>query len=227
MKRFLLLLLVLPVHSFGAQSEVTLSFTQTSGNSDTDTLALSYQVEKDFSLWELSSDGSYLYKRDGGKETANRLNLEGTLGRKLSDSLSLELYGFVYRDPFSGYDFRGGAGPGLSWKVSRNLTLSGKLAYTYNDYTGGGSQSYSQVEFRGDYSRMLTANLSFEQSLSYQLSLKNSDDYFIHWLTSFKVPFGSGLSLNLSYRIDYQNLLPEDARYHTDRTFLVGVTYQF
>jgi len=226
MKRLLTVLCLFPSVAL-ASGEVTVSFTQTSGNSDTDTLALSYQVERELSAWELSSKGDYLYKRDSGKETANRLNLEGVAGRKLSDRLLLELYGFAFRDPFSGYDFRGGLGPGLSWKVSKDFTLSGRLTYTYNDFTGGGSSTYSQAELKGDYTRKLTSNLTFEQSLSYQLSLKDEDDYFIHSRTTFKVPFSRELSLNISYRVDYQNLLPDDARYHTDKTFLVGVSYRF
>ncbi len=78
----------------------------------------------------------------------------------------MEVYSFTFIDPFSGYDFRGGLGPGISWNLSKELTLSSRLTYTYNNYTGGGSSTYSQLEFEGDYSKSITENLTFEQSLS-------------------------------------------------------------
>ncbi len=223
---FLCLFTLYPKVTLGS-GEFTLSFTQTSGNSDTNTLAVSYQLNRELSRWKFSSRGDYLYKEDDGEETSNKLNLEGTVGRKFKDKFFLEFYGFIFRDPFSGYDFRGGLGPGLSWRISENLTVSGSFTYTYNNYSAGESSTYSQAELKGNYLKKLTSNLLFEQSLSYQVSFKDKDDYFLHSRTTFKVPFSSNLSLNLSYRVDYQNLLPDDAEYHTDRTFLLGVSYSF
>jgi putative salt-induced outer membrane protein len=228
-KLFLLSLLLLALSSgksFG-ESSVTVSFSQTSGNSQTDTLALSYQLETELELWSFSSKGEYLYKRDSGEETANRLKIDNNVSRKLGSRLKVELLNFIFRDPFSGYELRVGIGPGLSYRVTDTLKLITGLTYTYNNYTKSDSSSYTQFESGVSYQRKLKDNLSLNQSLSYQASLREREDYFIHFKAELCSGITQNLSLNLSYQVDYQNLLPEGAKYHTDKTFLVGVSYKF
>ncbi|WP_457678063.1 DUF481 domain-containing protein [Thermovibrio sp.] len=120
--------LLLPAFAFG--NGITFSFSQTSGNSDTSTFSLSYSYQRPLKRWELSSDGSYLYKRSSGKEVANRLSLNGSFSYSLTSRFSLELRSFVFVDPFSGYDFRGGLGPGVGYLLTKELTLFGNLTYT-------------------------------------------------------------------------------------------------
>jgi len=213
--------------AMAADNTITLSFSQTSGNSDTTTMAASYQFGKEIAEWSFSSTGDYLYKEDDGDETANKLKIDNSLDRKLTEKIALGVINFLYIDRFSGYDFRGGIGPAVFYKPFDNLSLSVGATYTYNNYTDGSTDSYAQGEVKGNYERKLFENLLFSQSLSYQVSFEDSDDYFVHSKTSFKVPFSTNLAMSVSYLIDYQNLLPEGTEYHTDKTLLVGITYKF
>ena len=228
--KLFLIVLILLAFVYGkslAESSVTFSFSQTSGNTRTDTLALSYQLERKVELWSFSSSGEYLYKRDSGRETANKLKVNNNVSRELGDRLKVELLNFLFRDPFSGYELRVGVGPGLSYQITDSLKLITGLTYTYNNYTKAESSSYTQLESGLTYQRKLRDNLSLSQSLSYQASLKEREDYFIHFKAELCSGITQSLSLNVSYQVDYQNLLPDGAKYHTDRTFLVGVSYKF
>ncbi|ADU96100.1 DUF481 domain-containing protein [Thermovibrio ammonificans] len=226
--RLLVLLTFVALTATAAAQEngVTLSYSETSGNSNTSTLSVSYSWEKTLGKWDFSSNGNFLYKKSSGKETANRLNAQASTGRKLNRKLSLTVNGFIYSDRFAGYDFRGGIGPGISYQVTESLLLSSSVTYTYNNYTNGSTDRYAQGEAQVKYSRRFK-NFTLSQSLNYQVSFKNSQDYFIHSESTVSVPLNSRLALNVTYLIDYQNKLPDGVEYHTDRTLLTGVTYRF
>ena len=233
MKKLLAFLLLFPFPALGGTeaNQFSVSYTETSGNTDTKTLSVSYNFEKDYSSMRFYSDGSYLYKTDGGEETANRLNLNGRLEGNVGERVLIYLSSFLYVDPFSGYDYRLGLGPGIGYQLidgeKESLKLFSGFNYTYNNYTGGTTDSYSLWELRVEYKNELLENLLLSQKLSYQVSLEDSDDYFVHFETSFQVPVTEKIALGISYLLDYQNLLPDDAQYHTDKTFLTSVIYRF
>jgi putative salt-induced outer membrane protein len=233
MRKLLAFLLLLSVPAFGetGTNQLSVSYTDTSGNTDTRTLSVSYTFEKDYQSLRLYSDGSYLYKTDSGEETANKLTLNGRIEKNLSEKILFYLSSFLYSDPFSGYDYRVGLGPGIGYQLidreNESLKLFSGFNYTYSNYTGGTVDSYSLWEVKLEYKNRLLENLLFCQKLSYQISLENSDDYFVHTETSFQVPVTENIALGLSYVLDYQNLLPDDAEYHTDKTFLTSIIYRF
>ena len=78
-----------------------------------------------------------------------------------------------------------------------------------------------------EYTNKLLENLLFSQKLSYQVSFENGSDYFVRSETSLQVPVTERVALGVSYTVNYQNLLPEDAECHTDKTFLTSVIYRF
>ena len=217
--------MLLPAVAYGENS-FTLSYTETSGNSKTETLSASYQLSRNWGVWGISSDGSFLYKKSSGKETANRLSAEVNGKRSLNDRLSLIVNGFIYSDRFSGYDFRAGLGPGISYQLSSWATVSTSVNYTYNNYTNGKVENYwesqTQLEMSKEFKRF-----TLSQKFSYQVSLKNGNDYFLHSRSEISVPLNSRLALSVVYSIDYQNRLPSGVEYHTDRTLLTGITYRF
>ncbi|TCK04688.1 DUF481 domain-containing protein [Phorcysia thermohydrogeniphila] len=233
MRKFLAILLFFPLTAFGETetNQVSVSYTDTSGNTDTKTLSISYSFEKDCQSLRFYSDGSYLYKTDSGEETANKLTLNGRVEMNLSEKILFYFSSFLYADPFSGYDYRIGLGPGVGYQLidgeDESLKLFSGFNYTYNNYTDGTVNSYSLWEAKLEYKNRLLEDLLFLQKLSYQISLEDGDDYFVHSETSFQVPVTEKLALGLSYVLDYQNLLPDDAEKHTDKTFLTSVIYRF
>jgi len=226
MRLLVFLLTLLPATALAGNS-VNLSYSQTSGNSDTSTLSFSYTLKKEWKESSVSSQGSYLYKESSGKESANRLDVSNAYERALNKRLSLVLNNFIFSDKFSGYNLRFGAGPGLKVNISENLSLATNVTYVYNNYTESPNESYYQGEVKANYTRQITDTVTFTQLLSYQVSFKNSQDYFIHSKSQLSVPISEKLSLTVTYQVDYQNLLPEGVNYHTDKLFLTGISYSF
>ena len=229
---FMISLSAFPLVCFGQGNDsLSFSYTETSGNTNTKAFSVGYQVSKTVKSWELYSEGSYLYKEDNGEESANRVSIENRAEKSISKRMSFFVKNFIFSDRFSGYDFRTGIGPGIAWYPVKNkkqqLRIGTTVSYVYNNYAGDGTDSYAQSEISFDYTRQIRKNVQFEQSCNYQVSLKNSDDYFIHSETDFKVGITKTLSLEISYTVDYQNLLPEGTEYHTDKTFFTGVVYNF
>jgi len=233
MRKLLAFLFILSLPAFGetGENQLSVSYTDTSGNTDTKTLSVSYSFEGSYRSLRFYSDGSYLYKIDSGEETANKLTLNGRVERNVSEKILFYLSSFLYADPFSGYDYRIGFGPGIGYQLidseNESLKLFSGLNYTYNNYTDGSVDSYSLWEVKVEYKNRLLENLLFSQKFSYQVSFENGSDYFVHSETSFNVPVTENLALGLSYVLDYHNLLPDDAEYHTDKTFLTSVIYRF
>jgi len=233
MRKLLAILLFLSAPAVGKTetNQISVSYTDTSGNTDTKTLSISYDLEGSYRSLRFYSDGSYLYKMDSGEETANKLSLNGRVEKNFSDRVLFYLSSFLYADPFSGYDYRIGLGPGIGYQLidgeKESLKLFSGLNYTYNNYTDGTADSYSLGELKLEYKNRILENLLFSQKFSYQISLKDGDDYFIHSETSLQVPVTEKLALGISYVLDYQNLLHDDAEYHTDKTFLTSVIYRF
>ncbi|WP_457678060.1 DUF481 domain-containing protein [Thermovibrio sp.] len=101
------------------------------------------------------------------------------------------------------------------------------LPTQYNNYTNGKTEGYAQLEVKELYQKELFKRVNLSQSLSYQVSLKNIKNYFIHFKASLNLPIAYPLALSITYLIDYQNLLCGGASYHTDKTLLLGVNYSF
>ena len=232
--RFLLIVIfsLFPALCYGGNdNSVSLSYSETSGNTNTKAFSAGYQITKDIGKWNFYSEGNYLYKEDNGKESANRVSMENRGERSISEKLSFFVKNFIFSDRFSGYDFRVGIGPGIAWyplkTEKQQLRIGTTVSYVYNNYADGTTDSYGQSEISVDYTRQLKENVQFEQGVDYQISLKNGNDYFIHSKTNLKVGLTENLSLEISYTVDYQNLLPEGTEYHTDKTFFTGVVYSF
>ena len=222
----LLAFLTIPITAEAGNS-VNLSYSQTSGNSDTSTLSFSYSTELKQEKSLILSQGSYLYKEDNGKESANRLEINNSYERSVNRRISLVINNFIFSDRFSGYNLRLGLGPGVKVKLQENLSLTSTITYVYNNYRENSNENYYQGEVKLNYAKNFSKNLTFRQLLSYQVSFKNSDDYFLHSKSEVSVPINEKLSLTVSYQVDYQNLLPQGVNYHTDKLFLTGVSYNF
>ena len=223
--------LFFPLATMGKDNQISISYSNTAGNTDTQTLSIGYNLERNWDSLRFYSDGSYLYKEDSGRETANKLTINNRGEADITGRILFFVKNFIKRDKFSGYNLRFGLGPGIGYQLikkdNENLKLFLGTDFTYNDYTEGGTENYASGDVSLEYNRQLLENLLFTQKISYLVSFKNSDDYFIHSETNFEVPITEKMALGISYKVDYHNLLPEDAEYHTDRVFSTSLIYRF
>jgi len=241
LKTFLLsfLFLLIPLTALGESSknskkyknQVEISFSDSSGNTNTQTLSVKYKIRKEWKKARFYSDGSYLLKFDEDEKTTEQLDIDNRFEFDLSERSLFFLKNFIKRDIFAGYDLRIGLGPGIGYQIikseKQNLKFLIGVDYTYDDYTENGQETYTAFDTSAEYKRKLVKDLTFTQKISYLVSLKEDKDYFITSETKLEVPITKRMMLGISYKIEYRNILPEEAKYHTDRLFLVSWIYRF
>ncbi|ADY72735.1 protein of unknown function DUF481 [Desulfurobacterium thermolithotrophum DSM 11699] len=228
---FLIVMACFPLTALGQNNQISISYSNTAGNTNTQSLTVGYRFEKGLEGKRFYSNGSYFYKKDDGKETANKLVVDNRFELDITNRLLFFVKNFIHRDTFSGYNLRLGVGPGVGYQLlkkdNENLKLFFGADFTYNNYVDQGTENYVAGDVGLEYNRQLLENLFFTQKVSYLMSLKNSKDYFVHSETCFKVPITEKMALGVSYKINYHNLLPDGAKYHTDKMFSTSLIYSF
>jgi len=228
---FFFLLMFSFKEAVGDDNKISISYSNTAGNTDAQTISISYSLEKISDTLRFYSEGSYFYKKDSGEETANKLVINNRAELSITKKVLFFVRNFVNRDVFSGYNFRIGLGPGVGYQLikkdNESFILFFGTDFVYNDYTDGKTKSYTSGDVRLEYSKQLFRDLTFNQEVAYLFSFENNRDYFIHSETNFEVPFTENLALGVSYSVDYHNLLLGGAKYHLDRVFSTSIIFKF
>ncbi|MEO2069314.1 MAG: DUF481 domain-containing protein [Desulfurobacteriaceae bacterium] len=213
------------------KNQIEISYSDSSGNTNTETLAVKYKLRKEWKKARFYSDGSYLLKFDEDEKTTEQLDIDSRFEFDLSERSLFFLKNFIKRDIFAGYDLRIGLGPGIGYQVIKEEKQSLKvfigIDYTYNDYTENGEETYTALDISTEYQRQFVRDLTFIQKASYLVSLRDSKDYFVNSETKLEIPITKRTMLGISYKIEYRNILPDEAEYHTDKLFLVSWIYRF
>jgi putative salt-induced outer membrane protein len=212
---------------------IELSYVNTSGNTDTRTLAGKLAAKKEGAFNRYYLDGSYFQTESEGEETSNKLKLEGRFERVVTKRLFGLFSAGYFRDKFSGYDFRAFGGPGLGIdliKTDRHgLQVLTSLLY-YHDELSAGEEStddYAAGKATARYEWRVLENLKIKETLDYFVSFEDTQRSFIDSVTSAEVKINTRLSLGLSYIVNYQNAPPSPDIEHTDITFLTTLIIDF
>ena len=215
------------------KTRTELSYVETSGNTDTKTFSVNLEVKKEGVTNRYFLTSKALYAKEDGRETSNKLSVDGRWERVLSNGLFGLLTSGFSMDKFSGYEYRIYGGPGLGYdviKTDRHILQSlVSLIYSYDDFSVGdvSSDSYITGKATVNYEWRVLENLKFKEKLDYSVSFKDTDNFFIDSATSIEAKINRTLSLGLSYVVNYQNLLPSPEIQHTDTTFLTTLIIDF
>ncbi len=215
------------------KTRTELSYVETSGNTDTQTFSVSMETKKEGVKNRYFLTAKALYAKEDGRETSNKLSLDGSWERVLTERLfSLVTSGFSM-DKFSGYEYRLYGGPGLGYdlvkRVRHVLQSLLSVVYNYDEYSVGevSSDSYLTGKVTMKYEWKMLENLKFREKLDYSVSFKDRDNFFLDSSTSIEARINRALSLGLSYVVSYQNQLPSPELRHTDTTFLTTLIIDF
>jgi putative salt-induced outer membrane protein len=228
------------------KTHTELSYVNTSGNSYTETLSVKLEFDKHFDkVNQIKGKGEGIYSKTESEDentgvteediVANKLYLEAEYDYNLEDS---SFFAFVksdyINDKFSGYDYRLNIGPGLGYKIpikndDHSLDLSISIQYSQNkaDQKGSKADSYSSGKTALKHLWNVKQGTKFKQSLSYQTSFDDSENYFIESITGIEIQLTDMLSLGSSYKVNYQHLLPTEEAVHTDKIFLTSLIIDY
>lgn len=210
---------------------VELSFVRTTGNTNTQTFSEKGSLEYEGKRNRFFLENSFLFVKSQGKETANKLKVEGRWEHSLTDRLFNFLSTGYERDRFSGYDFKWNGGSGLGYEFiksdSQSLKVLFSLNYFYNRSTDEQIDNYGTYKTELFYEWQILENLAFKQRSDYIRSLSDPDTYFINSESSVEVKVTEIISLGVSYKLAYQNKPPEEGVKRLDTTFSTSLILDF
>ncbi len=210
-----------------------LSYTSSSGNTDSETLAGKLGIKREETRNRYYFDGSVFRTENDNDETANKWMVEGRYERIIHERLFGFGDAYYIKDKFSGYKYRYGFGPGIGYDFvnTDNQSLKGlfSLVYSHDSYSTGSEKSdnYCAGKVGIKYEWHIMKNLTFKEDAYYHVSFDDSDVYFLNSETAIEVKISDAVSLGLSYIIAYQNAPPSPEIDDTDRIFLTSLIIDF
>jgi putative salt-induced outer membrane protein len=213
----------------GWKKSVELSYVNTSGNTQTETLSGKLSAEYPEGKTRFFSHLSYLFSKNSGDVSANRLDTGLRLERVLFNRLFVYTAVTYEKDKFSGYDYRFSFGPGIGWDIAKSekhiLKAMASFLYFFDGYAlpGDPTDDYGTASAGLEYQWKISENVDFETKAAYMASLKESEKYFITGESALKVAINSALAIGISYHIKHQNLVPAPNIKKTDTTFLTSL----
>jgi putative salt-induced outer membrane protein len=208
-----------------------LSWVATSGNSDTSSIGLDFNLEKKADPWGLVFVARGNKADDSGTTTAENYLIGARAVRKLS--AKWEAFGGLQwsKDPFTGFDSQTVASLGATYiaiEGERNkLAFDGGLAYTWEDQVNPDAKiDYLGGLFGLTWEWQLGANSKLVERLVYYPNFDDSNDWRVTSFTAIEADINSWMALRFGYDIRHRNQPIGDAD-KTDTTSTASVVFNF
>jgi putative salt-induced outer membrane protein len=215
------------------QTHTELSYMNSAGNTEAQTLSLKSELLKEFSAKD-SAKGKVtaLYAEDGaGDATANNHYLEGEYDRKFTEKLFGYVKGNYSKDKFSGYKYRYNVGPGVGYSIKlpnpdHKLEVSAGIMYSEDKFEAGNSSDYQSGELGAKFGWKIAQGLKFKEDVLYRTDMSDTENYTLNSVTALENKISDILSLGVSYSLLYNNLAPEGTE-DTDKIFLLSLIIDY
>jgi putative salt-induced outer membrane protein len=208
-----------------------LSWVATSGNSDTSSVGLNFDLERKPEPWGLLFVARGNKAQDSGTTTAENYLFSARAVRKLSERW--EAFGGLAwaKDPFTGYDSQTVASLGATYIAidgERNkLAFDGGLAYTWEDQVNpDATVDYLGGLFGLTWELKLGEKSKLVERLVFLPNFDNSTDWRLTSFTAIEADVNSWMALRFGYDIRHRNLPIGDAD-KTDTTSTASVVFKF
>ena len=215
-------------------NETSISLVNTTGNTDTLSLAGKNEMKYIFSeKWAGSWVAGAIYNEADGIKETERYYTDLRADYSIDERWYCYGLGSWFQDKFSGFDHRVGIGPGLGYRLligpAHFLSLEGGLNYTYEDYTDPEEDDDQFLEGRlyGKYEWVFTEKTKFSQGLEYLQSWEDTDTWKLNSETALITSLTDILALKISYTVLYNNNpIPSDLK-KTDTIFATSMVIGF
>jgi len=215
---------------------ISLGYVQTTGNTETSTINLKSNYTYKGTSKRVYFNLDSVYGSTKGEKTVE--NIQGNL-RLEKRFLPYFVFWDInyYRNPFQGYEYSLGSGPGIGRYFFKNsnlyLSASYYVYYVYNYlneisiFSNEKQERYFLHHIEERFRIKITKNLKFKEKLIYKVSSRKSQDYFIALESSIINNLTKHLALEISYKANYQNIPVEAGIKRLDTTFSTLIQYSF
>ena len=208
-----------------------LSWVSTSGNSDTSSIGLDFNLEKKADPWGMVFVARGNKADESGTTTAENYLIGARAVRKLSAKWEAFAGLQWSKDPFTGFDSQTVASLGATYIAidgERNkLAFDGGLAYTWEDQV----EPDAQVDYLGGlfgltWEWKLGEKSKLVERLVYYPNFDDSGDWRLTSFTAIEADVNSWMALRFGYDVRHRNQPIGDAD-KTDTTSTASVVFNF
>ena len=215
------------------KGEGKLGLTNTSGNTETQTIVGNLKLGYTMFKWEHEAKLETLRAEDGQNLTAERYSLDLQSDYKLPNKISYLWGNFRYEDDkFSGYNYQTALTVGYGHKVidtaRTKLDLEAGVGIRKSELKAGSEPNDDLdrepiARFGLDYSQEISSNLDFTQNFLVETGSENTH---LESRTGFNVKIVGNLKMGLSLDINHNTEVPPGTE-KTDTITAVNLLYSF
>ncbi len=226
------LFLCLSSAGMGASAQLSgdgdLAYSQVSGNSDGNSLALGVGLVYDSNAWQHSGDLDAYSARQAERQTAENYRLNLKTRYAYSERTYAFANGRYLTDRFSGYAYQTSVATGLGREfLNDGVTLlegEAGIGYRISDPEGAADQdSEAILSLSAAWDRILTETTRFESDWRAELGSGNN---FFQSDLAVRVAIMERLGLRVAYTVKHNSQVPAGSE-KTDTRLTVGLNYSF
>ena len=212
------------------KTHTELSYSDTSGNTDTRAFAFEFTGEKALDRHHFALGASALYSKDNGVSSKNRWYVDFNYDYDLTEKWDLNYFIGYGQDKFSGFDYQFNTGPGVRYKWiqtdQHDLKVGGNILYSSDKVEFKGTNNYISWALGEEYAWQIVENLKFIQNLTFKSQFDDFDNYFVYSKTALESKITEMFAFGASYKVNYAHA-PAPTKKSTDRTFLVSLIIDY
>lgn len=207
---------------------VELGSIRTTGDTDTSSLNGKFSIQRKGEFWDSGLKLGILNSEEDGATSKERYEGTLTLDHKFTEHHYLASSANYEFDRFSGYDYQTLLSVGYGYRLintdQRHLDLEVGPGYRYDKLREGDKvEEETVLRLAGKFFWQLNEAVQFDQLLSV-----NSGSQKTTWQsqTGLKSQINGSLATKINYRVDYTDIVPEDAE-NTNTEFEITLVYGF
>jgi len=191
-----------------------LSFLSTSGNTDTESLGLGFDVTYKPGVWTTEAKMSYHRAETDGELTAEKLTALLGVRRSLTERFDAYARTTYLRNEFAGLNSTWGIEAGGLYKALTGdrhfLDLSGGLGYTSEDRIADEDRDFAMATLGAKYKWAISESTDFTNDFGYVYDFDDSENWRIGNTTALTTSINKIFSLKVSYALTYLNMPATD-----------------